>query len=263
MLQIKQSPDKPRPPPVEDNAQDSPSKLNLSAPRNPLGPVVVFIARATNKDDHDYKRSTWNNTEMHAYLRGLLVIAVAEHRKRFGLLGLRPHKMQTIIQPAHTRIPSISRVGKFLGMALEEARASKTECIFVLNGWDGWTTDKMTIVELCDQFRDIPLTFHVYANRGTPCEFFEVNAHKVNAYLKHMVSAEDPSIVGDRATGLFIRMLESLPTLHYARYYPLISQQEKDVLAKYDKRFAGIYELDEPQIPTLEGAEPEDPKPGV
>ncbi|KAJ5169282.1 Ribophorin I [Penicillium coprophilum] len=263
MLQIKQSPDKSRPPPVEDNTHESPSKLNLSPPRNPLGPAVVYIARATNKDDHNYNRSTWNNDEMHAYLRGLLVIAIAEHRKRFGILGLRPPKMQTIIQPAHTRISSVSRIGKFLALAMEEARASKSECIFVLNGWDGWTTDKMTIVELCDQFRDVPLTLHVYANRGTPCEFFEVNAHKVNAYLRNLVSAEDPSIVGDRATALYIRILEALPALHNARYHPAISQQEKDALAKYDKRFAGIYELDESEIPKVEDAEPEAPKPGV
>ncbi|KAJ5205754.1 hypothetical protein N7491_003621 [Penicillium cf. griseofulvum] len=258
MLEIEKSPEKPPP------LTDFPSKL--SAPRRPLGPVVVFIARATNKDDHEYKRSTLSDNEMHAYLRSLLIIAVAEHRKRFGILGLRPHKMQTILQPAHTRLSSASRVSKYLTMSLEEARASMTECIFVLNGWDGWTTDKMTIVGFCDRFRDVPLTFHVYANRGTPCEFYEVNAHKVSAYLKHLVNADDPAVVGDRATGLFIRILEALPTLHYAKHYSVISQQERDALAKYDKRFAGIYELDGPEPPELPGpedAETDAPNPDV
>lgn len=264
MLQLKQSPDKPRPPPVDDNTtQDSPSKINLSSPRNPLGPVVVFIARASGLKDHNYPRAEVNSNQMHEYLRSLLIITVAEHSKRFGLLGLRPHKMQTIIQPAHSRISSVSRVGKYLGMALEEARASKTECIFVLHGWDGWTTDRMTIVELCEQFRDVPFSFHVYANRGTPREFFEVNAHKVNAYFRHLVTVDDPAVVGDRSTALYIRILEALPTLQYAKYYPVLSAAERDTLAKYDKRFAGIYEEDELEVPKPEDAKPDAPKPSV
>ncbi|KAK4865930.1 hypothetical protein LT330_009023 [Penicillium expansum] len=264
MLQIKESPGKPRPPPVDDNTtQDSPSKLSLSSTRNPLGPVVVFIARASSPVDHNYPKAAMNSNQMHQYLRSLLIITAAEHRKRFGLLGLRPHKMQTIIQPAPSRIPSVSRVGKFLGMALEEARASKNECIFVLHGWDGWTTDKMTIADLCEQFRDVPFSLHVYANRGDPRDFFEVNAHKVNAYFRHQVAANDPSIVGDRSTALYIRILETLPTLQYARYYPVLSATERENLAKYDKRFVGIYEEDEPEAPKLEVANSDAPKPGV
>ncbi|KAJ5598102.1 hypothetical protein N7537_008186 [Penicillium hordei] len=260
-----QSPNKPRPPPVDDNTtQDSPSKVNLSSTRNPLGPVVVFIARASNLTDHSYPKATMTAGQMHAYLRSLLVITLAEHRKRFGVLGLRPHKIQTIIQPAQTRISAVSRIGKYLAMALEEARASKTECIFVLHGWDGWTTDKMTIAELCEPFRDVPLSFHVYANRGTPREFFEVNGHKVNAYFRHTVAADDPAIVGDRSTALFIRMLEVLPTLEYAKYYPVLSAAERDTLAKYDKRISGIYEHDELEVPPkLEDAKPGAPRPGV
>ncbi|CAI7612855.1 unnamed protein product [Penicillium glandicola] len=262
MLQIKQSPDRPRPPPVDDNTtQDSPSKLNLSSPRNPLGPVVVFIARASTEKDHHYPNAQMNSTQMHEYLRSLLIITIAEHRKRFGLLGLRPHKMQTILQPPHNRISSVSRVGKYLGMALEEARASKSECIFVLHGWDGWTTDKGTFAELCEQFRDVRFTLHVYANRGTPREFFEVNAHAVNAYFRHAIAADDPAIVGDRSTGLYIRMLEALPTLHYAKYYPVVSAEERAALSKYDKRFAGINEEDE--VPKLEVANPDAPTPGI
>ncbi|KGO65696.1 hypothetical protein PITC_008120 [Penicillium italicum] len=263
MLQIKQSPGKPHPPPVDDNStQDSPSKLNMSSTRNPLGPVVVFIARASNLTDHHYPKAQMDGNQMHGYLRSLLIITVAEHRKRFGLLGLRPHKMQTIIQPAQSRIPSLSRVGKYLGMALEEARASKTECIFVLHGWDGWTTDKMTIVDLCDQFRDVPFSLHVYANRGEPRDFFEVNAHKVNAYFRHLVTADDPSVVGDGSTALYIRILEALPTLQYAKYYPVLSAAERENLAKYDKRFVGIYE-DDDDVPRPEVANFEAPRPGV
>ncbi|KAG0160263.1 hypothetical protein PDIDSM_7790 [Penicillium digitatum] len=264
MLQIKQSPDKPRPPPVDDNTtQDSPSKLSLSSSRTPLGPVVVFIARASNLTDHNYPKAKVDNNQMHEYLRSLLIITVAEHRKRFGLLGLRPHKMQTIIQPAHSRIPSVSRVGKYLGMALEEARASKTKCIFVLHGWDGWTTDKMTIMDLCEQFRDIPFSLHVYANRGTLREFFEVNAHKVNAYFRHLVTVDDLSVTGDHSTALFIRILEALPTLQYAKYYPVLSAAERDNLAKYDKRFVGIYEEEKVNVPKLEVADSDGPKPEV
>ncbi|CAG7949657.1 unnamed protein product [Penicillium nalgiovense] len=264
MLQIKQSPDKPRPPPVDDNTtQDSPSKINLSSPRNRLGPVVVFIARASNLKDHNYPNAEINSSQMHEYLRSLLIITVAEHRKRFGLLGLRPHKMQTIIQPAHNRVSALSRVGKYLVMALEEARASKTECIFVLHGWDGWTTDRMTIAELCQQFCDVPFSFHVYANRGTPREFYEVNAHKVNAYFRHMVTLDDPGVVGDRSTALYIRILEALPTLQYAKNYPVLSEAEKGALSMYDKRFAGIYEKDELESPKPEVAKSDAPKPGV
>ncbi|CAG8303354.1 unnamed protein product [Penicillium nalgiovense] len=264
MLQIKQSPDKPRPPPVDDNTtQDSPSKINLSSPRNRLGPVVVFIARASNLKDHNYPNAEINSSQMHEYLRSLLIIAVAEHRKRFGLLGLRPHKMQTIIQPAHNRVSALSRVGKYLVMALEEARASKTECIFVLHGWDGWTTDRMTIAELCQQFCDVPFSFHVYANRGTPREFYEVNAHKVNAYFRHMVTLDDPGVVGDRSTALYIRILEALPTLQYAKNYPVLSEAEMGALSMYDKRFAGIYEKDELEGPKPDVAKSDAPKPGV
>ncbi|KAF4771249.1 hypothetical protein N7455_011846 [Penicillium solitum] len=265
MLQIKESPGKPRPPPVDDNTtQDSPSKANLTGTRDRLGPVMLFIARASNLTDHSYPNATVTTKQMHEYLRSLLVITVAEHRKRFGVLGLRPHKVQTIIQPAPNRIPGISRIGKFLAMALEEARESKTECIFVLHGWDGWTTDKATITDLCEPFRDVPFSIHVYANRGTPREFFEVNGHKVNAYIKHRVAADDPAIVGDRSTALFIRMLEVLPRLNYEKYYPVVSDAEKDTLAKYDKRISGIYEHDEYEDrPKVEGAKPETPRPGV
>ncbi|KAJ9488068.1 hypothetical protein VN97_g5249 [Penicillium thymicola] len=243
MLPIDESPNKSRPPSVDNNiTQDSPSKVNLSPTRSPLGPVVVFIARASNLTDHSYPNATMTTIQMHEYIRSLLVITVAEHRKRFGVLGLRPHKMQTIIQPAHTRIPTLSRIGKYLKMALEEARSSKSECIFVLHGWDGWTTDKMTIAELCESFRDVPFSFHVYANRGTPREFYEVNGHKVNAYFRHTIPADDPAIVGDRSTALFIRMLEALPTLGYARYYPVLSAVERETLANLKM-----------QTPTLQG----------
>lgn len=265
MLPIDESPNKSRPPSVDNNlTQDSPSKVNLSPTRNPLGPVVVFIARASNLTDHSYPNATMTTAQMHEYLRSLLVITVAEHRKRFGVLGLRPHKMQTIIQPAHTRIPTLSRIGKYLKMALEEARSSRSECIFVLHGWDGWTTDKMTIAELCEPFCDVPFSFHVYANRGTPREFFEVNGHKVNAYFRHTILADDPAIVGDRSTALFIRMLEVLPTLGYARHYPVLSDVERDALAKYDGRIAGVYEHNEPGVPPKpEDANPDAPRSGV
>ncbi|KUM57916.1 hypothetical protein ACN42_g9258 [Penicillium freii] len=265
MLQIKESPNKTRPPPVDDNTtQDSPSKVNLTGTRDRLGPVVVFIARASSLTDHSYPKATMTTSQMHEYLRSLLVITMGEHRKQFGVLGLRPPRMQTIIQPPQSRISALSRIGKYLGMALEDARASKTECIFVLHGWDGWTTDKMTIAGLCEPFRDVPFSFHVYANRGTPREFFEVNGHKVNSYFRHKIAADDPAIVSDRLTALFIRMLEALPTLEYAKYYPVLSAAERETLAKYDKRIAGIYDHDELEVPPKpEGANPETPRRGV
>lgn len=243
MLHFKQSPDKPRPPPVGNNTTSEPPSLTaMHDSPNPLGPVVVFIARASNLKDHNYPNAEMNSNQMHEYLRSLLVITLAEHRKQFGFLGVRPHKMQTIIQPAHSRIRSNSRASKYLGMALEEARTCKTECIFVIYGWDGWTTDKMNIIELCEKFHDVPFYFHVYANRGTPREFYEVNAHKVNACLRQRVNADDPTVVGDGSTALYIRILETLPPLELGNSHPDLSVVEKDALSKYDKRFAGVYE---------------------
>jgi hypothetical protein len=43
------------------------SSENLSSPRNRLGPVVVFIARASNLKDHNYP-----NSEINRFVRRLL-----------------------------------------------------------------------------------------------------------------------------------------------------------------------------------------------
>ncbi|KAJ5779192.1 hypothetical protein N7457_006912 [Penicillium paradoxum] len=241
MLERKPLPERSRSPPLEGNTstkstQTSPVKPEVP-PRDPLGPVVVFIARAENVDDHDYPNATLTVYQMHEYLRSLLIITVGEHRKRFGMLGTRPHKMQTIIQPANRRISSISRVGKYLTSALEEARETNSECIFVLYGWDGWTTDQETIANLCDQFRDVPFFFHVYANRGSPRDFFEVSAHRFNAYYLQKVAVDDDVVIRDRSTALFIRMIEALPTLHSASCLPRIALRDKTGLSKYDRRF--------------------------
>ncbi|KAJ5972489.1 uncharacterized protein N7479_002407 [Penicillium vulpinum] len=265
MLEVQDSPDKTRPPRVDDSGttQESPSKTSQSPPRNALGPVLVFMARATQAKDKDYPSNIVTNTRMHIYLRAMLAKTIVEHRKRFGILGFRPHRIQTTLQAAQTRTSSVSRSGKFLIMALEEARTSKTECIFVMLGWDGWTTDKITIAELCNQFWDVPFTFHVYANRGDPCEFFVVNAHKVNAYFRKMILANDPAIVGDGATALYIRIVETLPTLHFSKYHAVMSVQEKQTLAKYDKRYAGVYKVEEIDVPELATEQPDAPNPDV
>jgi hypothetical protein len=199
--------------------------------------VVVFIARTDNPDDHNYANAKISSAQMHEYLRALLIITAAEHRKRFGVLGIRPHKMQTLIQPANQRISPLGRVGRYLTAALEEARAHNCECIFVLRGWDGWTTERGTISELCDQFRDVPFFLHVYAYRGRPRDFYQVNAHVVNAYLKHVISADDEVVVRDHSTALFIRILEALPVLRYVGVVPPISKKKKVALSKYDDRF--------------------------
>jgi len=201
-----------------------------------LGPVVVFIARATNLNDHHYPGATLNPDQMHEYLRNLLVITSSEHRKVYGSLGARPHKMQTIIHPPNSKISVLSRTTKFLTAALEEARETKTECIFVLYNWDGWTTDHATITEMCEQFKDVPFTFHIYANgHGVPREFFEANAHKVNAYFRRRIRLDDEALVRDRNTVLFIKMVEALNVIHFS--FPATPEQKLE-LARYDARFA-------------------------
>ncbi|KAJ5476182.1 hypothetical protein N7475_001911 [Penicillium sp. IBT 31633x] len=242
MVELKPLPDRSRSPSLKDNkaTEPSPLKPKKSPSSNTLGPVVVFIARAENLDDHNYPNATVNVGQMHEYLRSLLIITATEHRKRYGTLGVRPPKLQTIIQPANRRISPISRVGKYLTLALEEAHETNFECIFVLHGWDGWTTDQGTIADLCDQFRDVPFYLHVYANRGSPREFFEVNAHKVNAYYRQRVGVNDDAVARDRSTALFIRMIEALPTLRPVNLLPTLSSKERAALCKYDRRFVDV-----------------------
>lgn len=244
MLERKPLPERSRSPPpkVDTNSkstQTSPPKPE-APPHIPQDPVVVFIARASNGDDHDYPNITLTADQMHEYLRSLLIIVVAEHRKRFGILGTRQIKMQTLVQPGNRKISPTSRVGKFLRSALEEARAMNTDCIFGLLGWDGWTTDQETIADLCDQFRDVHFFLHIYANRASPRDFFEVNAHKFNAYYLQKVTLDDDVVIRDRSTALFIRMIEALPTLEYASCLPRIPSRERAALSKYDNRFADV-----------------------
>ena len=52
--------------------------------------------------------------------------------------------------------------------------------------------------------------------------------------------------------------------MEYAKYYPVLSAAEREALAKYDKRIAGIYDHDELEVPPKpEGANPETPRRGV
>jgi hypothetical protein len=198
--------------------------------------VVVFIARAASLNDHHYPGATLTSDQMHEYLRNLLVITAAEHRKVYGNLGARPHKMQTIIHGANSKIANVSRTTKFLTAAVEEARETKAECIFVLYNWDGWTTDRNTISEMCDIFQDVPFTFHVYANgHGVQREFFEANAHKVNAVFHGQMEADDEAVKKDRNTFLFLRMLGALRMLHLSL---LPTPEQRLELAKYDARLA-------------------------
>jgi hypothetical protein len=236
MLQIKSSPDRPHPPPLDHNTTKSPNKNGVSPRTSALGPVVVFIARAANLNDHHYPGATLSGDQMHEYLRNLLVITAAEHRKVYGNLGARPHKMQTIIHGANSKISNVSRTTKFLAAAVEEARETKAECIFVLYNWDGWTTDRNTICEMCEMFTEVPFTFHVYANgHGVPREFFEANAHKVNAFFQSRMKITEDAITMDRNTLLFIQMFGVLKMLHLS--CPP-SPEQKLELAKYDARLA-------------------------
>jgi hypothetical protein len=236
MMSSKSSPDRSLQPPQEHKPSQSPKNNGASPRTNALGPVVVFIARATDLNDHHYPGAVLDQDQMHEYLRNLLVITSSEHRKVYGSLGARPHKMQTIIHPANSKLSVLSRITKFLAAALEEARETKSGCIFVLYNWDGWTTDHVTMTEMCEQFKDVPFTFHVYANgHGVPREFFEANAHKVNAYFRRRIRLDDDSIAQDRHTFLFIKMIEALNMIHLS--FPPTPDQKHE-LAKYDSRLA-------------------------
>lgn len=200
------------------------------------GPVVVFMARAEDLNDHPYARglgTTLSQTQMHEYLRSTLIMTAAEHRKKYGVLGCRPHKMQTIIHPSNNKISRGSKISRYLFAALQEAREAVTECIFVLNGWDGWTTDPATIGDLCEAFKDVAFTIRVYA--GTPRQFYEVNAHTVNDYLDRHIQLDDAVIQMDRDTGLFIRMFDALGAMHYG--VPLPAERAAP-LVQYDSRLA-------------------------
>ncbi|KAJ5545160.1 hypothetical protein N7535_006452 [Penicillium sp. DV-2018c] len=227
----------PQPPPVpEKDSTPNKEPIKIKFPRNTKGPVIIFIARASNLNDHPYPNVKMTTTQMQSYLRALLVITVAEHRKRFGNLSIRPHKMHTIIHPTNQLLSPHSDAGRPLTAALEEARENKTKCIFVLHGWDCLTTERGTIAQLCDLFRDVPLFLHVYACRGKPREFYQVNAHIVNAYLKGVVALEDEVVAREHSTALFIRVLEALPVCGFT---PLVSVEEKAALSMYDDRFVG------------------------
>ncbi|KAJ5138945.1 uncharacterized protein N7515_003793 [Penicillium bovifimosum] len=210
--------------------------IKIKPPPGIPGPVVVFIARADNPNDHGYPNAKLTSAQMHEHLRALLVITAAEHRERFGVLGTRPPKMQTIVQPANKCIAPLSSVVRNLAAALEEARQNQIRCIFVLRGWDALTTETTTIAQLCDDFQDVCFFLHVYAHRGNPLDFYQVNAHMVNAYLKGVVSLTDEVVVRDHSTALFIRILEALPALRPG-FGPSVSGQEKAALSRYDNRF--------------------------
>ncbi|KAJ5762558.1 uncharacterized protein N7511_005940 [Penicillium nucicola] len=205
-------------------------------PNLPIGPMVLYMARANDLNDHPYAQglgTTLTNAQMHEYLRSTLVLIAGEHRKRYGVLGCRPLKMQTIVHNANSKISRGSKVSRYIWDALEEARASATECIIVLNNWDGWTTDPATIGDLCTSFPDVRITLRVYAS--TPREFYDANAHTVNIYLEREISVNDAVVYTDRDTGIFIRMFEALGALHYQVPLPW---EKAAPLAQYDSRLA-------------------------
>ncbi|CAG8089170.1 unnamed protein product [Penicillium salamii] len=235
MLQIKSKEAQPPPPSLDHNTTKSPLKSNGSSKNTSLGAVMVFIARATDLMDHPYPNASLTSIQVHEYLRNLLVMTSTEHRKVYNNLGGRPHKIQTIIQPSNHRLPSNGRVTKFLAAALADARDTKTECIFVLYNWDGWTTDYSTIIEMSAQHRDVPFSLHVYAKgHDVPREFYEADGHKVAEYFRHRENISQESLADDRNTVLFIRMIEALHNLHNQVRIPLDIRRD---LVRYDCRF--------------------------
>ncbi|CAI7605579.1 unnamed protein product [Penicillium bialowiezense] len=230
----------PQSPLVDHNTTKSPAKPNgspnsVSPSSSSLGPVIVFIARATDLLDHDYPGATFTTGQMHEYLHSLLVIVSNEHRKVYGELGSRPHKMQTIIHSSNIGIPISARPSKFLAAALEEARDTKSECIFVLYNWDGWTTCSLALEAMCDMFKDVPFTLRVYANgHGVPREFYSADAHKACGVLSQRLDIKDERITSDRDTALFVRMFEALHRVHNPYYGPTIDDMLD--LARYDSR---------------------------
>ncbi|OQD87694.1 hypothetical protein PENANT_c005G05560 [Penicillium antarcticum] len=205
-------------------------------PTLPAGPVVLFMARASDLNDHPYARglgTTLTEVQMHEYLRSTLILIAAEHCKRYGVLGCRPLKMQTIVHKPNAKISRGSKISHYIWAVLEEARANMKECIIVLNGWDGWTTDPATLGDLCDCFTEVPITIRVYA--GTPRQFYDANAHTVNDFLGREVQADDLVVHMDRDTGLFIRMFNALGALHYDVPY---SAERAESLVAYDSRLA-------------------------
>lgn len=236
MLRMKTSPDKAQPPPVDHNTTQLPSKLSTSPGNVPLGPVVVYIARASDLRDHNSSNTILNPVQLHKYLHERLEETFDEHNKIYSNLGLRPRQVRTIIHPASHKLPINCRITKLLAASLEEARETNTACIFVLYNWDGWTADSTTIGELCELFKDVPFSLHVYAKgHGVPPRFYEANAHKVNAYFRGRVRLHDESVTRDHDTALFIRMIEALHRFH--NDYPLTVEQQRRELAKYDFRF--------------------------
>ncbi|KAJ5349703.1 hypothetical protein N7541_007430 [Penicillium brevicompactum] len=240
MLEIQATEDQYSPPAVDHNTTKSPvaspEKSNGSVKNSPMGPVVVFIARASDLSDHNYPGTVLNTIQMHAYLRGLLVIMSAEHRKVYGNLGSRPQKIQTVIHPANSKMSISCRTTKFLAGAMEEARDTKSECIFVLNNWDAWTTDIPTVAEMCEKFTEVPFTLRVWANgHGIAREFYEANAHKAINVLRQRMDIKDERVTSDRNTALFVRMFEALHRAH--DLFPPTLKDRQD-LAKYDSRLA-------------------------
>lgn len=241
MLKFKPSTDGPSPPAIEHNTTQTPLPLDFNgsheSPKNvPLGPVVALLARASDLNDHHYHGAILDGPQMHNYLRGLLVMMSDEHRKIYGSLGARPQRLQTIVHAANHKLAITCRTTKYLASALDEARECKTGCIFILYNWDGWTTDSVTICEMCDLFKDVPFTLHIYANgHGVPREFYEADAHKVHAYFRGRARLQDSLIAHDRNTALFIRMIEALHTLHGKMD---ITNEQRRELSKYDSRLA-------------------------
>jgi hypothetical protein len=203
-------------------------------PSLPAGPVLLFMARATDLNDHPYAQglgTTLSDIQMHEYLRSTLIMVAAEHRKRFGVLGCRPIKIQTIVHPSNNKISRGSKISKYVYAALEEARKAHVESIVILNGWDGWTTDPATLGELCESFKDVSITLRVYA--GSPRHFYDANAHTVNDYLDRHILVDDDVVQMDRDTEIFIRMFDALGAFHYGVPF---SAEKALPLLQYDSR---------------------------
>jgi hypothetical protein len=153
----------------------------------PTGPFVIFIARSSKC----HNGATIHGQKM--WLRGTMSYVESAFRSKYGYLGNRPQAYCTFVHESNDPLPPTDDGIQYISAVMQRAQEAGTQAIIVISGWDGFTTDEPTFINLLRDFKEVKITIRIYASfmRDSPRHFWEVDAHKVSAYFEGKLTLED------------------------------------------------------------------------
>lgn len=161
----------------------------LRAANTPTGPFVIFIARSSKC----HNGATIHGQKM--WLRGTMSYVESAFRSKYGYLGNRPRAYCAFVHESNDPLPPTDDGIQYISAIMQRAREAGSEAIIVISGWDGFTTDEPTFINLLKDFKEVKITIRIYASfmRDSPRQFWEVDAHKVSAHFEGKIALEDDS----------------------------------------------------------------------